>query len=117
MNRWSSRQVLALALAVLLGLGMSLSAAQASDMATKITASGSMNAPGSSSCDGCGGDDGDAKAGMCLPICTGSSFAVIPSGLFLKIIDRSKARTVDLTVSQGQSSRPDPYPPRPFIIG
>ena len=116
MQRWSSRQVLALGFGLLLAVGTVVSAVQASDMALDLATSGCVDAAGAICCDDRGVDAGDAYGGACLPICAGSACGVIPSRITLKTADQPQMLVPTHPASLGRASSPDPYPPRPIDL-
>jgi len=113
MKRWSSRRLSALLLAVFLALGMTLSAVQASDMAAKMAMASNMGATGQGGCDACGGgDDGNTKADTCIPMCTASVPALLPSGFVATAPDVADPHVPGYRFVRGRTPSPDPYPPR-----
>ncbi|MBI3434514.1 MAG: hypothetical protein HY056_05480 [Proteobacteria bacterium] len=112
-----------LALALIVGLSahivrtfdMSASMMGASMMGASMAmaASGEMAMPGG--CDGCRGDGGAAPS-ACVAQCNGLT-AVLPLVPALGVTVTLLAPVLAASVVAGHQSAPDPYPPRPAILG
>jgi hypothetical protein len=126
MKQGLARQLFAFCLAVFLAVGMSASAVQASVMVAKAAMGSEMGAAGMGSdmgaaeknCDGCKkGSDG--KAMFCsMPACTASAFATLPQAEPAAMAQIAvKLPLPPTALLLGSTPPPDPYPPRPIVIG
>jgi hypothetical protein len=116
MKHRMTRNLLVLLLGAFLALGSGLSAVQAGEMAVKMTLAADMGSPESGGCSGCAGDDGNAQAGSCHPICTVAAAAVLPSGPIVAIATSDRPVPRFGPVSSGRPSAPDPSPPRGRVL-
>jgi hypothetical protein len=117
MKQGLARQLFAFCLAVFLAVGMSASAVQASVMVAKAAMGSDMGAAGKN-CDGCKkGSDG--KAMFCsMPACTASAFATLPQAEPAAMAQIAvKLPLPPTALLLGSTPPPDPYPPRPIVIG
>lgn len=112
MRRWTSRQVLALLLGVVLALPMGLSAAQASMSKDLAGNSSCADALGDSGRDCCGTDNGDYDADACLSLCVNNACGVFPGGCEFSNPDRSSLLIQAQIVVPGHALPPEPSPPR-----
>ena len=119
MKRWSARQLFALFLAVFVTVGMSLSAVQASGMATKTPMASGMSGAGHDGCQECSGRNGNdsAKVMVCASVCAAMVVAELPQPAPATQFEKPVLFTVRHAVLHGRASAPDPYPPRPIDIG
>lgn len=119
MNRWSVRQVFALLLGVFVTLGMSLSVAEVGAMPVKMTMSSDMSASGHGDCNDCGSSgDADAKAMSCKGVCVTPVLAALPQDFpAITISLKTLSPLPKAPFALGWASPPDPYPPRPHIVG
>jgi len=104
---------LALAL-IMAGVGQGV---QASDMAAKMmatTAASDMSMPGG--CGGCSGDD-QGMPMACFAVCVGSVFAILPATPAIAAAGLVSPPARPIVVIAGHHGPPDPYPPRPTILG
>lgn len=126
MKQGLARQLFAFCLAVFLAVGLSASAVQTSVMAAKAAMGSEMGAADMGSdmgaagknCDGCKkGGDGNAMS-CSMPACIASAFAMLP-----EVAPVAMARiAIKLPLPRsallfGSAHPPDPYPPRPIVIG
>src|ERR687891_1085983 len=117
MKRWSWHRTRALLLAVSLGLGMSLSFVQGSVMAAGIIVAADGAHHGPSGCDGCGGGDHKADAGMCLSVCGSPAQGLVPGEpVALLPASRANFQAVWLVVG-GRCHSPDHGPPKTLTLG
>jgi hypothetical protein len=108
-------RIRALLLALALALGMSLSFVQGGLMAAEMAVS--VGHTGSSECDGCGGSDHGADAGMCLSVCGAAAHGMLP-GQPVAVPAASRASfQAGYLVLDGRSHSPDPGPPRSLTLG
>lgn len=126
MGRLSLKHLFVMLLAVLLTAGFSLSAAQASVMAAKMTMTTGMTMPvdagmadmGTATdgdCHACLKGAGDSGNPMhCPPTCIAPVLAVLPQDLAMIVVPLvSQPSALPTPLLHGRSSLPDPTPPRP----
>lgn len=108
-------RALALLLILTFATGTVVHAAQASDMAVKMSIAGAADGA-MPDCDGCGGDDGDAGKLVCSPACVAPAIAILGSDTVIL----GKAASGPVTSSAGRvsgyPSLVDPYPPRSNVL-
>jgi hypothetical protein len=110
-------RIRALLLTLLLALGMSLSFVQGGLMAAEMAVSAEAGHTGSSDCDGCGGSDHKADAGMCLSVCGSAAHGMLPAEpLALSPAARASFQAVRLLLG-GRSHSPDHGPPKILTLG
>jgi len=112
MRRWTSRQVLALLLGVVLALPMGLSAPQASISIDQAAASTCTEVLGESNCDCCGGGASDYDSDVCLSLCVNNTCGVVPGGCGFPTPGRSNLVIQAQIVVPGHALPPEPSPPR-----
>ena len=121
MMRSSTRRLLTLVLAVLVTLSLSLSAVQASGMASemaKMTAMSGMDSSMSGDCQKCPNkNDGAAMAMACGPVCVAPAMAMLPQDSPATFALAQIAFLKRHSLLHGRASPPDPYPPRSSDIG
>lgn len=108
------RRLSALFLALALAVGLMAHGIQASDMAVKMSTAAASNMPMPSGCDGCNGDHGVPTA--CFAQCGGLA-AVLPLVTTGVATISQSAPAVQTVPVAGHHGPPDPYPPRPTILG
>jgi hypothetical protein len=117
MKRWSSHRTRVLLLAVLLGVGMSLFFVQGGVMAAEMAVAADGAHHGPSGCDGCGGGDHKADAGMCLSVCGSAAQGLVPGEpVALPPASRATFQAVHLLLD-GRSNSPDHGPPKTLTLG
>jgi hypothetical protein len=117
MKRWSWHRTRVLLLTVLLGLGMSLSFVQGGVMAAEMAVAADGAHHGTSGCDGCGGSDHEADAGVCLSVCGSAAQGLLP-GEPAALPAASKASfQVARVLLGGRSHSPDHGPPKILALG
>src|ERR687892_708526 len=117
MARLSLHRTRVLLLAVLLGLEMSLSFVQGGLMAAEMAVSPQADHTGASDCNGCGGSDHKADAGMCLSMCGSAAHGMLPAEpLALSPASRASFQAVRLLLG-GRSHSPDHGPPKILTLG
>ena len=119
MNRWLVGQLFELFLGVFVTLGMSLSVAQVGAMPVKMTMSSVMSASGHGDCNDCGSSgDADAKAMSCKGVCVTPVLVALSQDLpAISISLETLSPLPKALLALGWASPPDPYPPRPHIVG
>jgi hypothetical protein len=106
-----------LLLAFALALGMSLSFVQGGLMAAEMAVSAEPGHTGSSDCDGCGGSDHKADAGMCLSVCGSAAHGMLPAEpLAPSPASQASFQGVRLLLG-GRSHSPDHGPPKILTLG
>jgi hypothetical protein len=112
------RRVLIGLLAAFLALGLTMSVAQATDMAMKMSTSSGMTASQNGDCHDCDGDDaGKTKMMVCAAVCYGpvlAAFAEVAPVLVLRI--SAAIIAPEDILPRGNPFPPDPYPPRSVDI-
>jgi hypothetical protein len=117
MKRWSLHRTRVLLLAILLGLGVSLSFVQGGVMAGEMAVAADGAHHGSSGCDGCGGGDHKADAGMCLSVRGFAAQGLVPGEpVALPPASRANFQAVWLVVG-GRCHSPDHGPPKLLTLG
>jgi hypothetical protein len=107
----------ALLMALVIALGMSLSVVQGGLMAAEMAVSAEAGHTGSSDCDGCGGSDHKADAGMCLSVCGSAAHGLVPAELLaLPPASGASFQAVHL-LFEGRSNSPDHGPPKTLTLG
>lgn len=108
----SAKHLLAVLLAIFAMAAMSLSAVQAgtmaiemSGMADDMTAAGDCVMP-------CPGEQEDADAMTCPPVCVAPAVAVLPSAMTIAVASSASTSLFTYSPHSGRESLPDPYPPR-----
>jgi len=117
MVKSSLRNLVAVALGVLLALSMSLSAVQANMSVMKpMMMASAMEMSGTHVCDAC--EAGKAMSLPCLVICGAPSFAVLPD-VSLSVVGFFGAHLPlgKITLLEGIAPPPTPFPPRTTYIG
>lgn len=111
------RQVYVLMLGLLVALGMSLSAVQASKMATGMAMSGhQMSASGMGDCNSCKDDHGGAQMTACDVACVMAMNATMPQlVVFVMRLPADRPVSQPVTLS-GWSASPNPHPPKHTAI-
>lgn len=115
MRTWRPyRRAIVLILAVFVAAGMSLSFAQAARMSVGMIVMSDMGA-GNDNCSGCPGNADDGSTAMpCWPVCVTPVLAVLPQDpAGLSAIQASELPSLPSAPLHGQTSLPDPSPPRP----
>jgi hypothetical protein len=114
-TRWSSRQVFAFLLAIVVTTGFALSAVQASNMSVKMSMATDMGMGSDGDCAACpAGSDDHGNPTYCPPVCIAPILAVLPQDLAVATnVQRLQTFLSPLALLRGRSSLPDPYPPRP----
>ncbi len=108
----SAKHLLAVLLAIFAMATMSLSAVQAGTMAIEMSGmADEMNAPGDCMTP-CPGEQDDADAMACPPVCVAPAVAVLPSVASLAVASASRTYAFNYSPRLGRESLPDPYPPR-----
>jgi hypothetical protein len=109
------RQIFVLLVGAFVGLGISLSAIQAGEMTTKMSAMSGMD--GSAKCNDCG-DNGPSKAmTACSFGCVTPVFAMLPQVTPAKILPASTPLVRQHSLLRGGTFSPDPDPPRSNNLG
>ena len=88
---------------------------QASDMATKMSMASATDMPIPVGCSGCTGDDQGMAA--CFAVCNSSVVAILPFGPAIGIGAMVSLPAPLIASVAGHHGPPDPYPPRPTILG
>jgi hypothetical protein len=114
----SVRKIFAVLLAVLVTAGLSLSVAQASDMAAKMSMATEMAASGHSGCHACdGGDAGNAKAATCAAVCA-PFLATLPQAAPMAVAEMATiAPLPEDELRRGTEPPPNRTPPRTLTLG
>ncbi|MFC3724689.1 hypothetical protein [Neoaquamicrobium sediminum] len=108
----SAKHLLAVLLAIFAMAAMSLSAVQAGTMAIEMSGmADGMNAPGDCVTP-CPGEQDDADAMACPPVCVAPAVAVLPSAKTVAVASTSSTYAFTTSPRLGRESLPDPYPPR-----
>jgi hypothetical protein len=117
MKDWPGHHIRVLLLALALALGMSLSFVQGGLMAAEMAVSAEPGHTGSSDCDGCGGTDHNADAGMCLSVCASAAHGMLPAEpLGLSPASEASFQLARLLLG-GRSHSPDHGPPKTLTLG
>jgi hypothetical protein len=123
MIRWSMtlslvRKTFAVLLAVLVTAGLSLSVAQASDMAVKMSMATEMAASGHGDCHPCdGGEAGKAKAATCATVCA-PFLATLPQAAPMAVTEMATiAPRPEDELLRGTKPPPNRTPPRTLTLG
>lgn len=103
---------LIMVLAVLVTVAMSLSAVQASGMASKMTMMSDMGASVGGDCHQCSGGEETGKAAACSVFCTAPAVATVPQILGTAVFESSRLALTRSTFLHGRNALPDPFPPR-----
>lgn len=109
------RRLSTLFLALALAVGLMTHGIQTSDMAVKMATAATSDMPMPGGCSGCIGDD-DGMLAACFALCSGVA-AVLPS---VPAVDAAVLVSPPATRAVAEASHhgpPDPYPPRPIILG
>lgn len=108
-------RALAILLILTFAAGTVVHAAQASDMAVKMSIAEATDGA-MPDCDGCGGDDEDTGNLFCSPACVAPAVAILGGDAIIV----GQAAAVAVVSSQGQvAGRPalvDPHPPRSNVL-
>jgi len=108
----SAKHLLAVLLAIFAMAVMSLSAVQAGTMAIEMSAmADDMDAAGDCVTP-CPGEQDEADAMGCPPVCVAPAVAVLPSAVSLALASTSLHYVFTFSPHVGRESLPDPYPPR-----
>lgn len=108
------RRLSALCLALAFSVGLMAHGVQTSDMTVKMTAAAASDMPMPSGCSDCDGDHGVTAA--CFALC-GGLLAVLPLvPTVVAAVSLSTPAVQGIPVA-GHYGPPDPYPPRPTILG
>jgi hypothetical protein len=121
MIHFSARRVLTLLLAVLVTLSLSLSAVQASSMASEMAKMAVMSDMDSSMSGDCqkwpNKGNHAAVVGVCGTVCVAPAAAVLPQDSPASVALAQIAFQKRQSLLHGRTSPPDPYPPRFITIG
>jgi spore maturation protein SpmB len=114
------RRLFAIVLSVALATGVVVRSVQAHAMdiaAPAATAAATTDAdmPMSGKCSGCAGDE-KARAAGCSALC-GSTVAVLPVVVVFGPISVETIGPSAAPTATGHAFPPDPYPPRPIVLG
>ena len=108
----SAKHLFAVLLAIFAMAAMSLSAVQAGTMAIEMSAmADDMDAAGDCVTP-CPGEQDEADAMGCPPVCVAPAVAVLPSVMSLALASTSLHYVFTFSPHLGRESLPDPYPPR-----
>lgn len=108
----SGKHLFAVLLAIFAMAALSVSAVQAGTMAVEMSAmADGMNAPGDCVTP-CPGEQDDADAMGCPPVCVAPAVAVLPPVITLALASTSLHYVFTFSPHLGRESLPDPYPPR-----
>jgi hypothetical protein len=112
------RKIFAVLLAVLVTAGLSLSVAQASDMAFKMSMAAEMATSGHGGCHACdSGDAGKAKAASCATVCA-PFLATLPQTAPLAVAETATiARIPKDELPRGTKPPSKRTPPRTLTLG
>ena len=108
----SAKHLHAVLLAIFAMAAMSLSAVQAGTMAMEMSAmADDMDAAGDCVTP-CPGEQNEADAMGCPPVCVAPAVALLPSVVSLALASTSLHHVFTFSPHLGRESLPDPYPPR-----
>jgi len=114
-----ARRLFVIVLSVALATGMVVRSVQAlaMDVAPAATAAATADAdmPISGKCNGCAGDE-NATAAACSALCS-SAVAVFPVVVAFGPVSVETIGPSAVSAADGHAFPPDPYPPRPIVLG
>jgi hypothetical protein len=113
-----ARRLFLIVLSVALATGLVVHSVSAMDMAAPAaTAAATMGTgmPMSGKCNGCAGDE-NAMAAGCSALCS-NAVAVLPVVVALGLVSVETIGLSTALAAAGHAFPPDPYPPRPIVLG